>query len=137
MSTRRRTSSKHYSDAEVILQFLEEMSSDDDSGSDSDFDGYVEDFEEDYAPIECTDFAKYKVPAAAPSRPAGPSSARDLSPALIGATTSPSSSSVSTASHFPSSTESPSCNAFFPSPVSLVQASHSSHGCTIPQTPII
>ena len=84
MSKRRRTSSKAFtSDAEVILQFLEEMSSDDDSGSDSDFDGYVEDFDEDYARIECTDFqgiAKYKVPAAARSRPAGSSSARDLSP---------------------------------------------------------
>lgn len=144
MSKRRRTSSKAFtSDAEVILQFLEEMSSDDDSGSDSDFDGYVEDFDEDYARIECTDFqgiAKYKVPAAAPC-PAGSSSARDLSPALIGATTSPpsSSSSVSTASPFPSSTEATSCNASLPSPVSLVQASHSSQGCTIPllsQTPI-
>ena len=145
MSKRRRTSSKAFtSDAEVILQFLEEMSSDD-SGSDSDFDGYVEDFDEDYDHIECTDFqgiANYKVPAAAPSHPAVSSSARDFSPALIAATISPttsSSSSVSTASPFPSSTEATSCNASLPSPVSLVQASHSSQGCTIPllsQTPI-
>ena len=43
---------------------------------------------------------------------------------------------MSTASPFHSSTEATSCNASFPSPVSLVQASHSSHGCTIPQTSI-
>ena len=79
MSKRRRTSSKHFtSDAEVILQFREEMSSDDDSGSDSDFDGYVEDFEEDYACIECTDFLSIKY-LPAPFHPAGPSSARDPS----------------------------------------------------------
>ena len=90
--------------------------------------------------IECTDFQgmlsiKY-LPA--PFHLAGPSSARDLSPDSIGATTSPlsSSSSASTVSPFHSSSKATSCNASFPSPVSLVQASHSSHGCTIPQTSI-
>ena len=35
------------SDPEVLLEYLDELPSDDDSGSDSEFDGYVEQFDED------------------------------------------------------------------------------------------
>lgn len=47
-SRKRRASEALPSDPQILLDYFDALPSDDDSCSDSEFDGYVEDFDEDY-----------------------------------------------------------------------------------------